>query len=235
MPQKKKRKQFNYLPMLAASAPAFAAKAVVGDLPKGAIEHAVEKKLISPKSSLTGNFVHGLKGRGAGRAMGAGMGVLTAPVFLRGIQLAGSDSKSDQKKGLALIAGTGATFAFQKALLEKIQSSRAAGKGVPEVMAEAAKLLESLVTEKEVVEVPRKVFHPRPRGGSRGIYREGNIFVVDIPDFERLMTKDGRVSTELRWQLKQYFTRMGISKSLKKAGIKTGDRVRCGKLEWEWR
>ena len=130
MPQRKERKQFNYLPALTASAPAFAAKALIGDLPKGAIEHAVEKKLVKPGSSFTSNFTHGLRGRGAGRAMGAGVGVLTAPLFLHGIRLAGSDDKSDQRKGLALIGGTGATFAFQKALLEKIQASRAAGKGI---------------------------------------------------------------------------------------------------------
>jgi Obg family GTPase CgtA-like protein len=28
--------------------------------------------------------------------------------------------------------------------------------------------------------------------------------------------------------------RMGITKALEKAGIKPGDKVRCGEYEWEW-
>ena len=28
--------------------------------------------------------------------------------------------------------------------------------------------------------------------------------------------------------------RLGVSKALEKAGVKPGDRVRCGNLEWEW-
>ena len=112
--------------------------------------------------------------------------------------------------------------------------SAANGKGVPELMVEAADVLERMKVGKVTGEVPGKIFHPRPRRGSRGVYKEDATFVVEVPELERLMTKDGNVSTELRWQLKQHLARMGVKKSLEKAGIKAGDRVRCGNLEWEW-
>jgi hypothetical protein len=27
---------------------------------------------------------------------------------------------------------------------------------------------------------------------------------------------------------------LGVSRALEKAGVKPGDRVRCGSLEWDW-
>ncbi len=36
------------------------------------------------------------------------------------------------------------------------------------------------------------------------------------------------------WQLRGYLNRKGIGKMLEQAGIEGGDRVRCGKIEWEW-
>ena len=48
------------------------------------------------------------------------------------------------------------------------------------------------------------------------------------------MTRLGATSPDVRRQLKRQLARLGVSKSLEKAGIKPGDRVRCGDLEWEW-
>ncbi len=40
--------------------------------------------------------------------------------------------------------------------------------------------------------------------------------------------------SEVRRELKKRLTRLGIGRTLEKAGIKPGDKVRCGTLEWEW-
>jgi Obg family GTPase CgtA-like protein len=45
----------------------------------------------------------------------------------------------------------------------------------------------------------------------------------------------GATSTEIMTELKRKFERLGANKALAKAGIKPGDKVRCGSLEWEWR
>ncbi|MFC1993276.1 DUF1967 domain-containing protein [Chloroflexota bacterium] len=35
-------------------------------------------------------------------------------------------------------------------------------------------------------------------------------------------------------QLKREFNRLRVSQALEKAGVKPGDRIRCGNMEWEW-
>jgi len=106
--------------------------------------------------------------------------------------------------------------------------------GVSEVMAEALDVLGRLKVEKKPVPVAGKVFRPKPRGGVPSIRREGEIYVIVAPELERLMTRGGAVSHELRYQLRQQLNRLGVNKQLEKAGIRAGDRVRCGNLEWEW-
>ncbi len=113
--------------------------------------------------------------------------------------------------------------------------SAATGYGVTELMTETAKLLGEVAADKEAVKrIPRKIFRPQPRGIDTGVHREGDIFVVQAPGLERIVAGTGVTSPEVRQQLKRQLARLGISKTLRKAGIKPGDKVRCGGLEWEW-
>jgi hypothetical protein len=123
----------SYAKQVALVAPAFMAKSVLGDLPKGAVEFAVEKKVGGSNKSFRSLLGAGLKGRGGGRALGAGLGVLTAPMFLKGVELASSKKKSDRKKGIALLAGSSASFAGTKGLTEGFVESRTSrkAKGLP--------------------------------------------------------------------------------------------------------
>jgi Obg family GTPase CgtA-like protein len=66
------------------------------------------------------------------------------------------------------------------------------------------------------------------------VSRVGDEFIVSAPDLERIKGGAGVSPTELRWQLNYQFKRLGIDKALLKAGVKTGDKVRCGELTWEW-
>ena len=70
--------------------------------------------------------------------------------------------------------------------------------------------------------------------GSDDVVGEGDVFVVGLSRLERLMTKDGIVTAEVRGELKRRLDRLGVSKALEKAGIKPGDKVRCGNIELEW-
>jgi len=113
--------------------------------------------------------------------------------------------------------------------------SAATREGVAELMAETMKLLKKVTAEKEVgKEVPKKVFRPKPWGMDTSVRREGDTFVVIAPRLERIMARMDITSLSGRQQLKRQLTRLGVSQSLEKAGIKPGDRVRCGDLEWEW-
>jgi GTP-binding protein len=114
--------------------------------------------------------------------------------------------------------------------------SAATGKGVPQLMAETAKLLGEVASEVETagIQVPQKVFHPQPRQGQVNVSREGETFIVDAPGLERIVARVDLNNPEVRWQLKRRLGRMGVSKALEKAGIRPGDKVRSGQYQWEW-
>jgi len=113
--------------------------------------------------------------------------------------------------------------------------SAATGENVPELMAETMKMLAQVSAEKEAGErIPRKVFRPQPRRISISVHKEGNTFVVVAPGVERIVARADVTGSEVQWQLNRQLQRLGVSKALEKAGVKPGDRVRCGNLEWEW-
>lgn len=109
------------------------------------------------------------------------------------------------------------------------------GEGIDKLITETMKVLREVKVVKDTVqEVHEKVFRPQPRVGDIKVFKDGEVFVIAVPALERIKTRSGGVSSEARWQLKRQIVRMGISKVLEKAGIKPGDRIRCGKLEWDW-
>jgi GTP-binding protein len=113
--------------------------------------------------------------------------------------------------------------------------SAASGQGTAELMAEAMDLLQSIpVSQAGGIKVPRKVFHPQPRRTAPAVHREGGIFVVTAPELERIITRPDEAGSDPPAELRQQLARLGVTKALEKAGVKPGDRVRCGNFEWEW-
>jgi len=125
--------------------------------------------------------------------------------------------------------------AFSSAGTIPLFVSAASGKGVAELMAETVEVLQSVTLEGGVDDkIPTKVFRPQPKGIGSRVYKEGNTFVVVAPELERIVARIDVTSFGMRWQLKRKLARLGVSKALERAGIKSGDRVRCGNLEWDW-
>jgi GTP-binding protein len=109
------------------------------------------------------------------------------------------------------------------------------GEGVSELIIKVAKMLSQVGKEVRVTdEAPVTVFRPQPRSPGAIVNREGEVFIVISPEFERIITRVDITSPEVRRQLRGPLARLGISRALKKAGIKPGDKVRCGNFEWEW-
>ncbi len=124
---------------------------------------------------------------------------------------------------------------FSSAGIAVLFVSAVTGEGVPQLMAETLKVLNRVTAEAEVSrKVPRRVFRPQPRGMGASVRKEGGIFVVAAPEIERIIAKTGMTDSEIRWQLTGQLTKLGVSKALEKAGVKPGDKVRCGSMEWEW-
>jgi superfamily II DNA or RNA helicase len=131
----KKSKELGYLGTLGTVAPAFAVKSLLGDIPRKTIEDVVElrgeaklKKLKPPP--IKSLFKKSLTGRGIRTGLAGGsIGIATAPVFLKGIQLASTEDRNKQMKGIGLIAGSGAVYSGIKGFGEG--SGMAKGRGLP--------------------------------------------------------------------------------------------------------
>ncbi len=125
--------------------------------------------------------------------------------------------------------------AFSSAGIKVHFISATTGEGVSELMAKAFEVLGQVTAEKEASKkVPVKVFRPKPRRAGISVHKEGGAFVVAAPELERIAAGTDLRDLEARRQLQMWLTRAGLSRALKKAGAKPGDRVRLGELEWEW-
>ncbi len=111
--------------------------------------------------------------------------------------------------------------------------SAATGQGVNELMEAAWDILKKqAVTPKP--ELPGKIFRPQPKEGRIKVTREGSIWVINAPGLDRLIAGSGVTEGELRWQLNRQLEKHNVNNILEKAGVKAGDKVRCGDLIWEW-
>ena len=111
--------------------------------------------------------------------------------------------------------------------------SGSTGEGVDKLVSEVSEVLERL-PKKDVKETPMHIFRPQPHYRNTTVHKEGDIFIISAPEMERLVAGTYITDMERQGQLRKRLNRLGISKELEKAGIKTGDKVRCGKLEWMW-
>ena len=110
--------------------------------------------------------------------------------------------------------------------------SAVTSKRVPQLMAKAAEMLDSIPAQGVKEEVA--VLRPQPRKEKVAVFREGDIFVVSSPRAEKLVARMDLQNPEARSYLRRQFTSMGLTAALKKAGVKPGDMVRFGKSEMEW-
>ena len=124
---------------------------------------------------------------------------------------------------------------FREAGVEVFFISAATGRGVSELVAAIAEKLGQMERSRAALkEAPKKVFRPQPKKRGARVIREGEAFVIKAPELERIVAMEGTDGSELRAQLRHQLSKAGIVRELEKAGIKSGDRVRCGTVEWVW-
>ncbi len=125
--------------------------------------------------------------------------------------------------------------AFRAVGTSPVFISAITGEGVSQLMAEVMKMASQVSVERKVKErVARKVFRPQPRVAGASVHKEGDTFVIVAPQLERIVAGTGMPGPDVLGQIRRQLTRLGVSKALEKAGVKPGDRVRCGNLEWDW-
>jgi len=129
-----------------------------------------------------------------------------------------------------------AEFKRQLSFLERPAHfiSAASGEGVPELMKEAARLVDQMAGEVKVEAEPQVVFRPLPEDRRIVVSQEADVFRVSSPKVEQLVVMTDLTNAEARLYLKERLARLGVTRALEKAGVKPGDKVRFGKIEMEW-
>ncbi|MFC1977762.1 GTPase ObgE [Chloroflexota bacterium] len=113
--------------------------------------------------------------------------------------------------------------------------SAAGGEGVSELMVAATKMLNQVAAEVAAgKKLPKKVFRPQPRNAGVSVHKEEDTFVVVALGLERIVARVDITDPDVRWQFQKQLARLGVRKALERAGVKPGDKVRCGNSEWEW-
>ncbi|MDP2731120.1 MAG: GTPase ObgE [Dehalococcoidales bacterium] len=111
----------------------------------------------------------------------------------------------------------------------------ATGEGVSELMAETARrLAETAASPKAGEKFPRVVLRPQPKEVTPRVYQEGDIFVIEAHSLERIVARVDMTDPEVSRQLQRQMDRLGVTRLLEGAGIKPGDKVRCGNFQWQW-
>ena len=66
------------------------------------------------------------------------------------------------------------------------------------------------------------------------VQRRGNSYILADPAVERFLDKVDLDDPQDLERFNQELDKIGVNKLLKASGVKNGDTIITGKLEWEW-
>jgi GTP-binding protein len=122
--------------------------------------------------------------------------------------------------------------AFKEAAIDIHFISAVTGEGISELM----QTINNLLKASEILdwEPEPKIFRPLPRHKQVTISRDGDVFVVNEVELERIVSRVDMTDPTIQGQVLGQMVRLHVDKALEKAGIKRGNVIRCGAAEWEW-
>ncbi len=131
-----------------------------------------------------------------------------------------------------LLISSKADVAAQDALEGSLKISAVTGEGVQE-MKYKLELLVKEAREAEIMNSEEIVIHrPPPKGIS--VSREGNIFTVKGRQAERAVALNDLTNIEALEYIQVTLERIGVNKALRRAGIRQGDYVQIGELQFDY-
>ena len=131
-----------------------------------------------------------------------------------------------------LLISSKADVAAQDALEGSLKVSAVTGEGVQE-MKYKLELLVKEAREAEITSTEEIVIHrPPPKGIS--VSREGNIFTVKGRQAERAVALNDLTNIEALEYIQITLERIGVNKALRRAGIRQGDYVQIGELQFDY-
>ncbi len=131
-----------------------------------------------------------------------------------------------------LLISSKADVAAQDALEGSLKVSAVTGEGVQE-MKYKLELLVKEAREAEIMNSEEIVIHrPPPKGIS--VSREGNIFTVKGRQAERAVALNDLTNIEALEYIQVTLEKIGVNKALRRAGIRQGDYVQIGELQFDY-
>ena len=97
---------------------------------------------------------------------------------------------------------------------------------------ERVRLSDETVRAAEPQELP--VVRPRPLRERVEVHKDNETYVVSSPRAIRIAEMVDSSDWDARTQFYGYLVRTGVAKALEEAGVRPGDTVRIGRVEWEW-
>ena len=124
---------------------------------------------------------------------------------------------------------------FKEAGISPVFISAARGDGLKELVAETIRTLRTAdIRLRAAGPTPEKVFRPRAVDRGTRVQKKGNSFILADPDVERLLDKFDLDDPDDLKEFNDRLEKLGINKALKSAGVKSGDSVVTGNMEWTW-
>ena len=115
--------------------------------------------------------------------------------------------------------------------------SAVSGEGIEEFLNEVIQVLEEVNTQDDY-KLPKNknipVLKPAPKQQGPRVTRQKDIFIVEAPGIERIAERINYEDWMARIQLYRHMGKVGVVKALEDSGIKSGDTVRLGTVEWQW-
>ena len=119
--------------------------------------------------------------------------------------------------------------------------SAISGEGVSEMMDQVIMTFENFklaqryeVNNINISDENIPILQPLPKRRGVSVYIEEEVYVVDSPGVERIATRIDYEDWMARMQFYKHLKTTGVVKALEDAGIKSGDTVRIGEVEWDW-
>jgi GTP-binding protein len=126
---------------------------------------------------------------------------------------------------------------FEEAGYTPIFISATTSEGLPELVQAVWKIIKEVeIKDKETVvtEPAPQVFRPKPLHKGTQIQKRGSGYLLVDPVIERMLDRLDMNDPHDLQEFNQLLERLGINKTLKSAGAKSGDTVKTGGIEWTW-
>ncbi len=115
--------------------------------------------------------------------------------------------------------------------------SAATGEGLPELVQAVWRTLKGVDSKDSTTtpaEAAPQVFRPKPVHRTTRVQQRGSGYILVDPVIERLLDKLDMNNADDLQGFNQTLERLGINKTLRSAGAKSGDTVKTGNMEWTW-